>query len=130
MPDIGDEIIGASMAEGHHDGPRGYRDFMNCPWEGEAVLLQYSDTEFAGIFTDHKTAAGVFPVDGDSPQLAIELAQYFMDRYVAGDSATQVFDGLLKQFGIKEVNIIDRLDSLTRMSTYLTRITDEESSKN
>lgn len=128
MPDIGDEIIGASMAEFHHDGPHGYRDFMNCPWVGKAVLLQYNDTEFAGIFTDHKTPAGVFPVDGDSPQLASELAQYFMDRYAAGDSATQVFDGLLEQFGIKEVTEVDRLDSLTRMSTFLTRITDEDSS--
>lgn len=120
MGDLGDEIIGGSMAEFHLSGPGGYRDFLNCPWEGEAAIVPFSDDRFVGIFCDHKTAAGVFPIDSHDDNLASQLAQYFMDRYVAGDSATEVFYGLLKQFGINEVSAIDRLDSLARMSSFLT----------
>lgn len=43
MGDLGDEIIGGSMAQFQLTGPAGYRDFMNFPWEGEAAIIPFSD---------------------------------------------------------------------------------------
>lgn len=97
------------------NGEGGFRSYLLCPWPGEAALLKFDEKRFVGIYTDHKLAAGVFMVDGQNDHLAMELAKYFEDRYQRGKSATEVFYGLLKQFGIDEVVEVDRLDRLLEL---------------
>lgn len=120
MRNPGDEVLGSSPASYEVIDSPGYRDFLNCPWEGEVAILPFSGGRFVGIFSDHETAAGVFPIDGHDNNLASQLAQHFADRSRAGDTATEAFYGLLKQFGVDEVRVIDRLDTLATFSSFLT----------
>ncbi|WP_460486800.1 hypothetical protein [Corynebacterium atrinae] len=90
-----------------------YKDYLACPWPGEAAMLPSPDPDkFVIIFTDRDSAGGVVSVAGMDWDLASEISLHFQERAEADAPVGDVFDRIRYDFGVEEVWELDDLTVL------------------